>query len=143
MQRSPSCRSRRELSNEYLLAKIGVDTTENEPHKVCQQLAKLKIRNIRINIGPKLRESAVCNAQSCGVEDFVDCMWGPWGAWGECSMGALVDGDCLDCPDCCNGVKMRERTIKTPAECGGMPCNGSDKEIEACVKKFVNLENAK
>ena len=38
----------------------------------------------------------------------------------------------MDCPDCCNGVKMRERTIKTPAECGGMPCNGSDKEIEAC-----------
>ena len=25
------CRSRRELSNEYLLEKIGVDTTENEP----------------------------------------------------------------------------------------------------------------
>ena len=29
------CRSRRELSNEYLLAKIGVDTAENEPCKVC------------------------------------------------------------------------------------------------------------
>ena len=28
------CRSRRELSNEYLLAKIGVDTTENEPLEV-------------------------------------------------------------------------------------------------------------
>ena len=28
------CRSRRELSNEYLLAKIGVDTAENEPLKV-------------------------------------------------------------------------------------------------------------
>ena len=25
------CKSRRELSNEYLLAKIGVDTAENEP----------------------------------------------------------------------------------------------------------------
>ena len=30
-----SCRSRQELSNEYLLAKIGVDTAENEPLKVC------------------------------------------------------------------------------------------------------------
>ena len=30
MQRSVLCRSRRELSNEYLLAKIGVDTAENE-----------------------------------------------------------------------------------------------------------------
>ena len=35
VQRSASCRSRRELSNEYLLAKIGVDTAENEPCKVC------------------------------------------------------------------------------------------------------------
>ena len=28
-------RSRRELSNEYLLAKFGFDTAENEPCKVC------------------------------------------------------------------------------------------------------------
>ena len=28
------CRSRRELSNEYLLAKISVDTAENEPLEV-------------------------------------------------------------------------------------------------------------
>merc|ERR1712164_2832 len=30
VQRSALCRSRRELPNEYLLAKIGVDTAENE-----------------------------------------------------------------------------------------------------------------
>ena len=35
MQRSALCRSRRELSNEYLLAKFGFDTAENEPRKVC------------------------------------------------------------------------------------------------------------
>ena len=29
------CRSRRELSNAYLLAKFGLDTAENEPCKVC------------------------------------------------------------------------------------------------------------
>ena len=34
MQRSASCRSRRELSNEYLLDEIGVDTAENEPLEV-------------------------------------------------------------------------------------------------------------
>ena len=34
MQRSALCRSRRELSNEYSLAKIGVDTAENEPLEV-------------------------------------------------------------------------------------------------------------
>ena len=28
------CRSRRELSNEYLLGEIGVDTAENEPLEV-------------------------------------------------------------------------------------------------------------
>ena len=28
-------RSRQELSNEYLLAKFGLDTAENEPCKVC------------------------------------------------------------------------------------------------------------
>ena len=34
VQRSALCRSRRELSNAYLLAKIGFDTAENEPGKV-------------------------------------------------------------------------------------------------------------
>ena len=34
MQRSALCRSRRELSNAYLLAKIGVDIAENEPLEV-------------------------------------------------------------------------------------------------------------
>ena len=34
MERSALCRSRQELSNEYLLAKIGVDTAENEPLEV-------------------------------------------------------------------------------------------------------------
>ena len=34
MQRSALCRSLRELSNAYLLAKIGVDTAENEPLEV-------------------------------------------------------------------------------------------------------------
>ena len=43
-----SCRSRQELSNEYLLAKFGFDTAENEPLKVCQKLAKVKVRK---NIG--------------------------------------------------------------------------------------------
>ena len=31
VRRSALCRSRRELSNEYLLAKFGFDTAENEP----------------------------------------------------------------------------------------------------------------
>ena len=35
MQRSALCRSRRELSNAYFLAKFRFDTAENEPCKVC------------------------------------------------------------------------------------------------------------
>ena len=35
MQRSALCRSRRELSNAYLLAKFGFDAAENEPCQVC------------------------------------------------------------------------------------------------------------
>ena len=31
---STSCRSTQELSNEYFLAKFGVDAEENEPYKV-------------------------------------------------------------------------------------------------------------
>ena len=32
------CRSRQELSNAYLLAKIGVDTAENEPLEVWDSI---------------------------------------------------------------------------------------------------------
>ena len=32
---SALCGSRRELSNAYLIAKIGLDTAENEPCEVC------------------------------------------------------------------------------------------------------------
>ena len=51
MQRSALCRSRRELSNEYLLAKFGIgrfDTAENEPCKVCLLSA---YRSLRLVIG--------------------------------------------------------------------------------------------
>ena len=32
---SALCRSRRELSNAYFVAKFGLDTAENEPSQVC------------------------------------------------------------------------------------------------------------
>ena len=35
VQRSALCRSRRELSNAYLLGKFGFDTAENEPRQDC------------------------------------------------------------------------------------------------------------
>ena len=39
VQNSAFCRSRREHSNAYLLAKFGFDTAENEPCKVCPLFA--------------------------------------------------------------------------------------------------------
>ena len=35
------CRSRRELSNAYLLAKFGFDTAENEPSNVTKAAAEV------------------------------------------------------------------------------------------------------
>ena len=46
VQRSALCRSRQELSNEYLLAKIGVDTAENEPLNVTCKFAICKFSEI-------------------------------------------------------------------------------------------------
>ena len=37
------CRSRRELSNAYLLAKFEFDTAENEPCKVCRGELQAKV----------------------------------------------------------------------------------------------------
>ena len=51
------CRSRRELSNEYLLAKIGVDTAENEPleawGKIIQYYSFVSL------IGPSMNRGTV------------------------------------------------------------------------------------
>ena len=63
------CRSRRELSNEYLFDEIGVDTAENEPLKACQQLPKVR-KNVRTNIGncsPELTESCRDTMRSLGA----------------------------------------------------------------------------
>ena len=42
MQKSALCRSRRELSNAYLLVKFGFDTADNEPSKVWPIAAKCR-----------------------------------------------------------------------------------------------------
>ena len=45
VQRSALCRSRRELSNAYLLATFGFDTAENEPSKVPAHSCIFPLRN--------------------------------------------------------------------------------------------------
>ena len=44
MQRSAFCRSRRELSNAYLLAKFGFDTAGNEPSKPSKKVSRERPR---------------------------------------------------------------------------------------------------
>ena len=68
------CRSRRELSNEYLLAKVGVDTAENEPLEVWGKIQFI------IHLPPSLRlslslsqERRLRNAKNPGA--------GPHGDW--------------------------------------------------------------
>ena len=84
MQRSALCRSRRELSNEYLLAKIGVDTAENEPLrdwlKIGQYLLldagtqySITKRNLPYNSSTDLQK--VCNILQDLVEIFCNLFW--------------------------------------------------------------------
>ena len=47
-----SDRSRQELSNEYLIAKIGFDTAENEPSKVCPLSVYRSPRYDTLGVGP-------------------------------------------------------------------------------------------
>ena len=61
MQRSALCRSRRDLSNEYLLAEFGFDTAEKELCEVCP----LSAYSITDRQG--LRAAARCPARSLGV----------------------------------------------------------------------------
>ena len=61
MQRSALCESRRELSNEYLLAKIGVDTAENEPLKVWGD-AFISIHSPPFDLEVQLAEARVVGA---------------------------------------------------------------------------------
>ena len=55
MQRSALCRSRRELSNAYFVAKFGLDTAENEPCQVCP--IELGLRGLH-PVPPRLSRTA-------------------------------------------------------------------------------------
>ena len=63
VQRSAWCRSRRELSNEYLLAKFGVDTAENEPFQVCPLSAyRSHMPEGSVRHGERQASAYLCNA---------------------------------------------------------------------------------
>ena len=60
MQRNALCRSRREISNAYFLAKFRFDTAENEPCKVCPSLPILSRR--RAPLRSASRTTRTCRA---------------------------------------------------------------------------------
>ena len=70
------CRSRRELSNEYLLAKIGVDTAENEPLEVWEKTIQY-YSFVSLMVMDKRSKAAVNVLRSTAAR-----YWAPW-ATGE------------------------------------------------------------
>ena len=74
------CRSRRELSNEYLLAKIGVDTAVNEPLQVCPLSAYRSPRLLAAAL-VRVGKAAVGHAVAAQQFEFppgADLIWINW-----------------------------------------------------------------
>lgn len=67
--------------------------------------------------GP-MSEYRSCATTPCSAEK-VDCEFGEWGAWGDCSCS-------------CDGVRDRTREIAVYAQKGGKPCTGPIKQFEPC-----------
>ena len=53
------CRSRRELSNAYLLAKFGFDTAENEPCQICPSVSLVDLADGRAEARDRLGRLAL------------------------------------------------------------------------------------
>jgi len=69
-------------------------------------------------------EERTCNEEVCCP---VDCVWSEWEAWPACPSGCPVGGGLQE--------KTRTRTIRTPASCNGIKCDGVDFEKEDCSRE--------
>ncbi|CAD7963513.1 unnamed protein product [Amoebophrya sp. A25] len=86
-----------------------------------------KTRSRQISVAPlaggqlctakEMSEVAACNEEPCDTP--VDCALSEWSSWDDCSCS-------------CNGIHARVRFIETYPAKGGMPCNGSLKQVQAC-----------
>ena len=64
-----SCRSRKMLQNEYLVAKFGFDTAKNEPRQVLHFLAgKLEFNTVVDDRIRQLRSTSPAGRRGCGPE---------------------------------------------------------------------------
>lgn len=67
------------------------------------------------------QKGRVCNhGLKIYISKPVDCAWGEFKAWGECSIS------------CGGGKRIRTRSEQTPARGGGKPCAGSKSESGDC-----------
>ena len=112
MQRSALCRSRRELSNAYFLAKFGFDTAENEPLQVCPLSAyrspryttwkNLEPPNHELRLGSSVQGITYYGAQlpflfkTLPLYSMDACL-----SLSEC--GCILDTSCGWCSDCGEG----------------------------------------
>jgi len=67
----------------------------------------------------EFQDFQTCSPEKCVNEDKKDCEFGPWTAWGGCSMA-------------CNGFQSKSREITQHAVNGGAICEGSLRLIEPC-----------
>lgn len=67
-------------------------------------------------MGPPM-EMEACNTQACPI----DCVWEEWAAWTACTA------------TCGTADRTRTRTIKVPAQFGGVNCTGVSSQTEACT----------
>ena len=75
VQRSALCRSRRELSNAYFLAKFRLDTAENEPSKICRITQRIQLRaGARARGARRERRGPLCSP-------LLHAAWGHAGAY--------------------------------------------------------------
>lgn len=59
----------------------------------------------------------------------LDCIWGQWSDWGECSL------------TCGSGERSRERKIAAPPKLGGRPCDPLvKKDVQPCPTKSCDAE---
>lgn len=76
----------------------------------------------RLNCQGEQHELRVCEdvdvCEEEGPKTCVDCEFGDWLPWSECT---------------CNGLRHRERHIHTHANDCGTPCEGVKAETEVCV----------
>jgi len=68
-----------------------------------------------------LKITEACNTQACPGSNVLDCIWGPWGAFSDCSAS------------CGGGQMRRHRSIMHEAKNGGRPCSpGGTLELRPC-----------